>query len=126
MHIRKDDVVQIVAGEDKGTKDDPTRGRVLRVVRAEGRITKVIVEGVNRVYRHVRRSQRNPQGGRLSKEMPIAVSNVQLVCTACGRAARTGARFKPDGSKERYCKRCKAGIGGLKPPKSKKAQAKTA
>ncbi len=57
----------------------------------------------------MRRSQKNPQGGRLSKEMPIAISNVLLVCTACGKPTRTGARFRADGTKERYCKKCKAG-----------------
>ena len=78
---------------------------------------KVVVEGVNRVYKHVRRSQRNPQGGRLSKEMPIAVSNVLLVCRALRPAARMGARYLPDGAKERYCKKCGAGNGLVAPPK---------
>ena len=55
---------------------------MLKVLRDEG---KLIVEGVNRVYRHIRRSQKNLQGGRLSKEMPISISNVLLVCTACGK-----------------------------------------
>ena len=50
---------------------------VLRVIAKAG---KLVVEGVNRVYKHVRKSQRNPQGGRLSKEMPIPLSNVALVC----------------------------------------------
>ncbi len=50
----------------------------------------MVVEGVNRVYKHVRRSQRNPQGGRLSKEMPIQVANVMLICPKCGKPARTG------------------------------------
>ena len=108
MHIRVDDIVEVRAGAD-----NKSRGRVLKVLRDQD---KLVVEGVNRVYRHVRRSQKNTQGGRLSKEMPIQLSNVLLVCTACGKAARTGARFKQDGSKERYCKKCKAGIGALSPP----------
>jgi len=108
MHIRVDDQVEVMTGEDR------VRGRVLKVFHAEG---KIVVEGVNRVYRHVRRSQRNLQGGRLSKEMPIDISNVMLVCSACGKPARTGARFRPDGTKERYCKKCKAAIGILAPPR---------
>jgi large subunit ribosomal protein L24 len=108
MHIRVDDVVEVIAGEDK------VRGKVLRVLRGEGRL---IVEGVNRVDRHIRRSQKNPQGGRLSKEMPIDISNVMLVCTACNQAARTGARFRADGTKERYCKSCDAAIGVIAPPR---------
>lgn len=120
MHIRVDDVVEIIAGEDRGRGQDRVRGRVLRVLRDKN---KVVVEGINRVYRHVRRSQRNTQGGRLSKEMPIAISNVMLVCSACGKAARTGARLRPDGAKERYCKKCKAGIGLLSAKKASRAQA---
>jgi large subunit ribosomal protein L24 len=108
MHIKVDDMVEVVSGEDRGT-----RGKVLKVLHQE---SKIVVEGVNRVYRHVRRSQRNLQGGRLSKEMPISLSNVQLVCTACGRPTRTGAKFRDDGCKERVCKKCKAAIGMIAPP----------
>ena len=112
MWIKVNDSVQVISGEDRGT-----RGKVLRVDRQAG---KVVVEGVNRVYKHVRRSQKNPQGGRLSKEMPIPQSNVALVCQACGAATRVGARILPDGSKERYCKKCGAGNGLIAPPKAKK------
>ncbi len=119
MHIRVGDLVQVIAGDDRGTPDAPTRARVLQVV--QGR-RKVIVEGVNRVYKHVRRSQRNPQGGRLSKEMPIDISNVMLVCPECDKPTRTGARILPDGSKERYCKKCGAGIGQISPPKPLRAK----
>jgi len=108
MLIRVDDLVEVIAGDDRGT-----RGKVLRVDRRAG---KLVVEGVNRVYKHIRRSQRNPQGGRLSKEMPIPASNVLLVCERCGRPARLGARYLPDGSKERYCKKCGAGNGLVAPP----------
>lgn len=66
--IRKDDVVVVVAGDHKGA-----RGKVLRVIPEKQR---VLVEGVNRVYRHVRRSRQNPQGGRVQKEAPIHISNV--------------------------------------------------
>lgn len=107
MHIRVDDIVKVTVGDDRGRE-----AKVLKVLADDG---KLVVEGVNRVYRHVRRSQRNLQGGRLSKEMPIPLSNVLLVCPACGKASRTGARFKDDGSKERFCKRCTKGIGQLAP-----------
>jgi large subunit ribosomal protein L24 len=59
MHIKTNDTVEVIAGDDKGQ-----RGKVLAINRSEGRL---VVEGVNRVYKHVRRSQKNPQGGRLSK-----------------------------------------------------------
>jgi large subunit ribosomal protein L24 len=102
MHIKSDDIVKVISGEDKGAE-----GKVLRILRDNN---KLVVEGVNRVYRHVRRSQKNPQGGRLSKEMPIPLSNVMLICPACGKASRTGARIKDDGVKECYCKRCNATV----------------
>jgi large subunit ribosomal protein L24 len=113
MHIRVDDVVEVISGEDR------LRGKVLKVLRDE---RKVIVEGANRVYRHVRRSQKNLQGGRLSIEMPISISNVMLICASCGQPARTGARFRPDGTKERYCKKCDAAGGILAPPRASHAQ----
>ena len=112
MWIKANDTVKVITGEDRGAT-----GKVIRVNRKVG---KLVVEGVNRVYKHVRRSQKNPQGGRLSKEMPVQVSNVQLVCGACGAATRLGARWLPDGSKERYCKKCGAGNGQVAPPKTKK------
>ena len=103
MHIRVDDIVEVIAGNAKGQ-----RGKVLAVDRPAG---KVVVEGINRVYKHVRRSQKNPQGGRLSKEMPIAVSNVALVCPQSNRPTRVGVRRLPDGSRERYAKRSGTGLG---------------
>ena len=109
MHIKTNDTVEVIAGDDKDE-----RGKVLSIDREEGRL---VVEGVNRVYKHVRRSQRNPQGGRLSKEMPIQISNVLLVCNRCNKGVRTGARLTKDGSKERFCKKCGAGLGEVAPPK---------
>src|SRR6478672_1625721 len=97
MHIRKDDTVEVIAGDDKGT-----RGRVLRVLRDEG---KVVVEGVNRVYRHLKPSKRNPQGGRLSKEMPLDASNVMLIDPKAGIPTRVGVRYTADGTKELYAKK---------------------
>ena len=114
MHLRKDDVVEVVAGDDKGT-----RGKVLRVLRAKN---KVVVEGINRVYKHVKPNRRNPQGGRLSKEMPIDVSNVLLFCATCRRGVRIGRRYTADGRKERYCKKCGAGLGFLSKPRAKYAE----
>jgi large subunit ribosomal protein L24 len=105
MHIRTDDTVEVIRGDDAGA-----RGKVLRVDRTAGKIT---VEGVHRVKKHVRRSQKNPQGGVLSKEAAVSLANVMLVCQACNTATRTGARRLPDGSKERFCKQCGAGIGQI-------------
>ena len=114
MLIRTGDTVEVVAGADRGV-----RSRVILVDRAAG---KAVVEGVARVYKHIRRSQKYPQGGRLSKEMPIQLSNVQYFCQACGKATRLGARFLEDGSKERYCKKCGAAAGQIAPAKTAHAK----
>src|SRR5256885_209508 len=55
-------------------------------------------------------TRRNPQGGRLSKEMPISASNVLLFCPTCRRGVRLGRRYTTDGRKERYCKKCGTGL----------------
>lgn len=117
MFIKSNDTVEVIAGNGKGT-----RGKVLAIDREGGRIT---VEGINRAYKHVRRSQKNPQGGRLNKEMPIAISNVLLLCNKCGKGVRVGARFLQDGSKERFCKKCSTALGQIAPAKAKKPVAKT-
>jgi large subunit ribosomal protein L24 len=109
MHIKTNDTVEVITGDDQGQ-----RGKVLAINRRSGRL---VVEGVNRVYKHVRRSQKNPQGGRLSKEMPLQISNVLLLCTRCGKGVRTGSRLAKDGTKERFCKKCGTGLGTISPPK---------
>lgn len=121
MRIRVDDTVEVIAGDERGTPDDPMRGKVIRVDRAAN---KVVVEGVNTVYRHVRRSQKNPQGGRLQMEMPIDASNVRVVCRSCGKPARVGVRYSDDGAKERFCKKCSAGLGQIAPARRLHAKKK--
>ena len=116
MYIKANDLVEVISGEDKLPRDKFKPRKVLAIDRTKG---KVVVEGCNLVYKHVRRSQKNPQGGRLSKEMPIQISNVLLVCNRCNRGVRTGARVQKDGSKERFCKKCGASLGLLSPAKKK-------
>ena len=109
MHIRKDDIVQIMAGDDK-----TRRGKVLSVDRKNGMI---VVEGMNKVYKHMKPSRRNPQGGRLSKEMPIQMSKVLLIDPQTNTPTRTGVRYLPDGSKELYAKKSGAAIRALSKPR---------
>jgi len=93
LHIKKGDLVEVIAGDDKGV-----RGKVLTVYLASGR---VVVEGVNRVFKHVRPSRTNPQGGRLQKEKSIHASNVLPVHPKTNRPTRV--RFVTDdkGQKKR-------------------------
>lgn len=116
MKVRSNDEVVVLTGDDKGT-----RAKVLRVLPER---KKVVVEGVNLVYKHVRPGPRNPQGGRLSKEMPVDASNVALYCPSCNGPARVGTRLLDNGQKERRCCRCGAGLGTLGPPKPSRAKAK--
>jgi large subunit ribosomal protein L24 len=118
MHIRKDDQVEVITGDDKGTSKDRRFAKVLRVLTSKN---KIVVEGVNRVYKHMKPSSKNPQGGRLSKEMPIAVSNVMLVCSKCNRGVSVGHRFTDDGQKQRYCKSCGGSLGNIGPRKPARA-----
>jgi large subunit ribosomal protein L24 len=117
MLIRTGDTVEVIAGNDSGQKS-----RVIKVDRETG---KAIVEGVNRVKKHIRRSQKYPQGGVLSKEMPVQLSNLKYFCPSCNKAARLGARFLDDGSKERFCKKCGASAGQVAPAKKAHATAAT-
>jgi large subunit ribosomal protein L24 len=119
MYIRKDDIVEVITGDDAGGPKARTTGRVLRCLPSEN---KLVVEGINRVYKHLKPSRQNPQGGRLSKEMPIDVSNVMLYCATCRRGVRMGRRYTDDGRKERYCKNCGNSLGFLS--KSRKAYAR--
>ena len=114
MLVRENDDVLVIRGEFKGVK-----GKVIHVDREAGRVT---VEGVNKVYKHVRRSAKNPQGGRLSKEMPVDVSNVMLICPQTGKRTRLGVRYLADGTKERYAKVSGVSLGAIAP--AKKAYAK--
>ena len=111
MHLKTNDIVEVISGDDRGL-----RGKILVIDREAG---KVVVEGMNRVYKHVRRSQKNPQGGRLNKEMPIQISNVLLLCNKCNQGVRTGARQTTDGGKERFCKKCGGSLGQISPAKKK-------
>lgn len=114
MLIKTGDTVEMLAGADKGV-----RSKVINIDRQTG---KALVEGVNKVLKHVKRSQKHPQGGRLSKEMPVQVSNIQYFCESCGKRSRLGARFTDSGAKERFCKKCGTTAGELAPPKAKYAK----
>jgi large subunit ribosomal protein L24 len=91
-HIKSGEQVIVIAGADKGKT-----GRVLRVLTDKSR---VVVEGVNRVWKHVRPNQRNPQGGRIQKDAPIHISNVMPIDPTSGKGTRV--RFsEQDGVKHR-------------------------
>jgi large subunit ribosomal protein L24 len=110
MNIRKDDIVEVITGDDAGVPSARTTAKVLRVLQDKN---KIVVEGVNKVYKHLKPNRQNSQGGRLSREMPISVSNVMLYCGTCRRGVRVGRRYTAEGRKERYCKKCSGSLGFL-------------
>lgn len=121
-HIRRNDRVQIIAGggsgavKSKSGEERGKRGKVIEVDRLSGRAK---VQGLRMVFRHLRQSRdpNRPGGGRITKEAPIALSNLMLVCPKCDEATRVGVRLEEverDGKKKtnriRVCKRCGADI----------------
>jgi large subunit ribosomal protein L24 len=83
--IRKGDLVEVISGNDRGK-----RGRVLRVLPKRNRL---VVQGINLRWKHMRRSQQAPQGGRLRREMPLHVSNVMVYDEAAERRTRLGTKL---------------------------------
>ena len=105
MHVRANDQVIVTSGAHKGE-----RGKVLRVDLKRAR---VVVEGVNFVWKHVRRSQDAPQGGRLQREAAMAGANVAIYCNRCGRGVRT-RRQGTGTQKTRVCAKCGESVGATK------------
>jgi large subunit ribosomal protein L24 len=102
VDVHKNDEVEVIAGKDRGK-----RGRVVHVLPSKG---SVMVEGVARVTRHLpvrpaQGSRGGQTGGLTVKEQFIDISNVQVVCPACGRATRIGHHIEGT-TKARVCRRC--------------------
>ena len=110
MKIHNNDTVTVISGKDKSVT-----GKVLSVDHAAGT---VVVEGVNLVYKHVKPSQKNPQGGRLHKERPIRASKVMAICPKTSKPTRIGYRFLDDGTKERFARISGASMGEVSPAKA--------
>lgn len=98
-HIRRNDVVVAICGKDRGK-----RGKVLRVFPKNSR---AVVEGLNLVKKAMRPSSTNPQGGIITKEATIHLSNLMLCCPKCNQPTRSGRKTLADGTRVRFCKKCK-------------------
>jgi len=97
--IKKNDVVMTIAGKDSGKT-----GRVLAVFPRE---SKILVEGINFIKKHARRTQKDQQGGIVQRELPVSISNVMLICKSCNRPTKVGLTVLQDKTKARVCKKCK-------------------
>lgn len=111
MKIKKDDFVEVISGDDHGR-----RGKILRVF---PQAQTAIVEGINYIFKHMKKTSKNTQGGRLQKEAPIAISKLKLYCPHCNSTTRVHYEYEDakvkseEGAikkiKVRYCK-CKTRI----------------
>ena len=100
MKIKKNDIVKILAGRDSGKT-----GKVLSIFPKK---SKALVQGINMVKKHSRRkSNDQQQGGIITKESPIDISNLMIVCQKCSRPTRIGSSNLSDGTKVRICRKCK-------------------
>ena len=97
LHIKKNDTVVVLAGEDKGKT-----GKVHKVLVEKNR---ALVEGVNMVSKSTKPSAKNPQGGIVKQEAPIHISNLSLVDPKSGKATRVGIKVTEDGKKVRIAKK---------------------
>ena len=110
LFVKKGDTVQVISGKDRGVQG--------RVIAASPDTNRVLVEGANRIKKHTRvtQSQRgSQQGGIITQEAAVHVSNVQVVCPSCGKPSRIGhRRSEPDANGKthsvRVCKRCNGDI----------------
>ena len=97
LHVKKGDTVVVLSGKDKGKQ-----GKIITAMPKAG---KVVVEGVNKVKRHSKPSLKVPNGGIITKEMPLHACKVQLVCPACNKPTRIGHK-EVNGKNARVCKKC--------------------
>ena len=103
QRVKKGDTVEVIAGKDVGE-----RGEVIAVLPKEDR---VIVNGVNIMKKHEKARQVGNQqipAQIVEFDAPLHLSNVQPVCPSCGQKTRVGFRFREDGYKTRFCKKCNA------------------
>ena len=99
MSIRKDDLVVVLSGKDKGKQ-----GKVLEVMPKSG---KVVVEKINVVSRHTKPRKQGEEGGIMKREAAIAACKVQVVCPKCSKGTRVAHKIE-GGKKTRVCKHCGA------------------
>ena len=97
LNLKKGDTVVVLAGKDKGKQG--------KIIQAIPKKLQVVVEEVNKVKRHTKPSLKTPQGGIISKEMPLNVCKVMLVCPACNKPTRIAHKLV-DGKNLRVCKHC--------------------
>lgn len=97
--LKKGDTIIVNTGNEKGQK-----GEILQILPKE---QKVLVKGVNIRTMHVKPRKQGQESGIIKKECPIAISKVSFYCDKCEKGVRLGIKVAEDGTKSRYCKKCK-------------------
>ncbi|MCL5069627.1 MAG: 50S ribosomal protein L24 [Actinobacteria bacterium] len=98
LKVKKNDKIKVLQGKDRGKT-----GKVLRIEPSKNRL---YVEGINIIKRHTRKKSQNQPGGIISKEGPLDISNVAVVCPNCSKTTTIGCELKDSGDKVRVCKKC--------------------
>ncbi len=97
LHIKKDDLVKVLAGDSKGQE-----GKILSIDKVKNR---AVVEGVNLVSKHTKPDAKNPQGGIVKKEASVHVSNLMLIEPGTGKVTRVGRKLNENKKLVRYSKK---------------------
>lgn len=100
MKIHKGDQIRVTAGKD--------RGKTGKVTVVDTRDMTVLVEGLNKVKKHVKPRGEGKPGGIIEIERPLSLAKVALLCPTCKQPTRVGYRLGPSDTKERICLKCKA------------------
>ncbi len=100
MQIKKNDVVELITGEEKGK-----RGKVLRIVKDEKQMVRLLIDGLNLAKKHQKTRSADKPGGIIDLPNPIAISNVALICPKCGKKTKV-RREKKEGRRIRICRLC--------------------
>lgn len=98
INVKQGDQVKVLAGKYKGKE-----GKVTQVLPKEKR---VVIDGVNTAYKHMKSRQRGESGQKIQFFAPVDISNVQVICTKCKQASRLGVKITDDKKKVRVCKKC--------------------
>ena len=102
MHVKTNDTVVVLSGRDRGKQG--------KVMSADPKAGKVIVEGISVAKRHKKPRKQGEPGGIITMETPIYASKVMRVCPKCDKPTKPAHKFEDDGKKVRVCKKCGAEI----------------
>ncbi len=114
LHVKKGDNVLVIAGKDKNKTGN--------IIAANPSDNTVVVAGVNIVSKHQKPKKAGEKGGIIKREGKIDVSNVQIICPACGKATRVGHKLI-DNKNVRICKKCGASLDNSKAAKKEATKA---